>query len=75
MTIGQKIKQLRLEHGLKQQELADKLSVNVSCISHWEHDDNEPHLYALIGMADIFGIALDELCCREIRGRKENDKT
>jgi transcriptional regulator with XRE-family HTH domain len=72
MTIGQKIKQLRVKHGLTQQELADKICVNVSCISHWEHDDNEPHLYALIGMADIFGIALDELCCRRTKKGDSN---
>ena len=64
MTIGQKIKQLRLEHGLRQQQLADKIGVSVSSISYWENELSEPHLYALIGMADVFGVTLDELCCR-----------
>lgn len=63
MTIGQKIKQLRLEHGLTMRQLADKLCVGNSCINHWENEKNEPHLYALIGMAEIFGVTLDELCC------------
>ena len=65
MTIGQKIKELRLERGLRQQQLADKIGVSVSSISYWEHELSEPHLYALIGMANVFGITLDELCCRE----------
>jgi transcriptional regulator with XRE-family HTH domain len=65
MTIGQKIKQLRLEHGLSSQELADKLCVDRGSVRRWEIDSNEPHLYALIGMADVFGVTLDELCCRE----------
>ena len=65
MTIGQKIKELRLKHGLRQQQLADKIGVSVSSISYWEHELSEPHLYALIGMANVFGITLDELCCRE----------
>ncbi len=64
MTIGQKIKKLRLKHGLRQQQLADKIGVSVSSISYWEHELSEPHLYALIGMANIFNVTLDELCCR-----------
>ena len=71
MTIGQKIKQLRLKHGLRQQQLADKIGVSVSSISYWEHELSEPHLYALIGMADIFGVTLDELCCYTPKERKE----
>jgi putative transcriptional regulator len=70
MTIGAKIKQLRLEHGLSKQQLADKLCVEMRSISRWEKDSNEPHLYALIGMADIFGVTLDELCCYERKERK-----
>ena len=65
MTIGQKIKQLRLEHGLSPQELADKICVVRGAIYRWEKEYNEPHLYALIGMADVFNVTLDELCCRE----------
>jgi transcriptional regulator with XRE-family HTH domain len=65
MTIGQKIKQLRLEHGLSTSQLAEMLWVDRGTVRRWEIDSNEPHLYALIGMADLFGVTLDELCCRE----------
>lgn len=65
MTIGQKIKQLRLKHDLTQAQLANMLHVARGSISGWEHDLSEPHLYALIGMANVFGVTLDELCCRE----------
>ncbi len=67
MTIGQKIKQLRKAHRFTQRKLADKLSVNHALISKWEHDKNEPHLYSLIGMADLFDVTLDELCCYQKR--------
>ena len=69
MTIGQKIKQLRRAHRLTQFKLADKLGVNRNLISLWEHDLNEPHLYSLMGMADLFGVTLDELCCYQKRER------
>ena len=63
MTIGQKIKELRLERGLNKMQLANRLCVDRGSVSNWEKDNNEPRLYALIGMADIFGVTLDELCC------------
>lgn len=71
MTIGQKIKKLRLEHKLKKTQLADILLVNRTSVGNWENDLTEPHLYALIGMADIFGVTLDELCCYTPKERKE----
>lgn len=71
MTIGKKIKNLRIEHKLKKTQLADILLVNRTSIDNWENDLTEPHLYALIGMADIFGVTLDELCCHTPKERKE----
>jgi transcriptional regulator with XRE-family HTH domain len=67
MTIGQKIKQLRRAHRLTQEKLADILGVDRSLIYRWERDVNEPHLYSLMGMADLFGVSLDELCCYQKR--------
>ena len=69
MTVGQNIKQLRKAHRLTQRELSDKIGVNHALISKWEHDENEPHLYSLMGMADLFGVSLDELCCYQKRER------
>lgn len=64
MTIGKKIKKLRKESGYKQKELAEKLGVAVNSISHWETDTFEPSILNCISLADIFGVTLDELCCR-----------
>lgn len=36
--IGNFLKELRLEHGLTQQDLADILNVNNRTISRWEND-------------------------------------
>jgi transcriptional regulator with XRE-family HTH domain len=73
MTVGQKIKQLREEHGLNRHGLSKKLGVTPPIISRWERDINEPHLYSLMGMADLFGVTLDELCCYTPRERKDNE--
>jgi transcriptional regulator with XRE-family HTH domain len=71
MTVGKRIKQLRRERGLNQRELANKIGVTHPIISRWERDENEPHLYSLMGMADLFGVTLDELCCYTPRERKD----
>lgn len=70
MTIGKKIKKLRVAHGLTQQQLADKIGVSVGSISYWENELSEPHLYALISMADTFNVSLDALCCRVTKKRR-----
>jgi transcriptional regulator with XRE-family HTH domain len=64
MTIGQKIKQLRLEHGLTQKQLGDAIGMADNTVHYWEQGDSDPHLYALIALADYFDLTLDELCGR-----------
>ena len=41
-TLGQRIRKRRLEHGLKQVELAALLGVNRGTIVNWEKDRNKP---------------------------------
>ncbi len=40
--MGAKIRKYRLENGLKQIELADKLGVTEATIGNWELDRNKP---------------------------------
>ena len=42
MTLGQKIKKLRIEKNLTQKDLADRLYVTFQTVSKWENDENEP---------------------------------
>lgn len=61
MTLGQKINQLRLEHNLSQNDLADMLNVSRQSISKWETDGSVPDLDNLIKLSQIFHVTLDEL--------------
>ena len=61
MTLGQTIHRLRLEHGLSQADLADRLEVSWQSISKWETDSSVPELDKLIALSRIFGVTLDEL--------------
>ena len=44
MTIGQKIKKLRLEKKLTQKDVVDQLRVTFQTVSKWEKDENEPDI-------------------------------
>ncbi len=68
MTIGEKIKELRWEHDLTQEELAEEISVHKNLIGYWETGRNEPSTFNCILLADVFDVTLDELCCRYERG-------
>jgi transcriptional regulator with XRE-family HTH domain len=51
-TVGQRIKRLRLELGMKQRELAKKAGVkDPASISQWENDVYIPEASSLIGLA------------------------
>ena len=67
MTIGEKIKELREEKGWIQKKLAETLGVTVNVVSLWETGRNEPTIFNCILLADVFGVTLDELCCREVQ--------
>ncbi|WP_061342948.1 helix-turn-helix domain-containing protein [Clostridium botulinum] len=64
MTFGDRLKELREDHGLRQTELADKLNLSRNAISAYETNTNEPNLDILVKFADIFNVSLDYLLCR-----------
>lgn len=73
MTIGKKIKELRKEKGWTQIDLAIELDVYQDYISFWEKGARHPSLIYAIALADVFGVTLDELCCREVKKNGQDD--
>lgn len=59
--IGQRIKKLRIEHKMTQQQLADKLGVSKNHISKIEPGMKVPSLDLFIVISDVFGVSLDYL--------------
>lgn len=64
MTIGEKIQQLRIEHGLTQLSLAEILNVSRQTISKWELGQSVPELDKIVRMSEIFDVSCDELLLR-----------
>lgn len=60
------LKNLRLEKGIGQVELAKSIGVSKGVISLWENGLREPHMTALIKLADFFNITIDFLVGREL---------
>lgn len=65
--ISKNIKRLRQEKGLTQDELAEKLHVTRQAVSNWENDKNHPDIELLMGMADLFGVDINELLYRPVQ--------
>lgn len=61
MNLSGKIKKLRAENNLTQEQLAEKLQVSRSTISSWETGRSYPDLEMVIGICDCFNVSLDFL--------------
>ncbi len=57
----EKLKELRLEKGIGQVELAKELNVSKGIISLWENGLREPKLSNLVALAKFFGVSIDYL--------------
>ncbi|MBO4422860.1 MAG: helix-turn-helix transcriptional regulator [Clostridia bacterium] len=61
MSIGAKIKQLRLSKKLTQEELAANLGITSKAVSQWECDRTSPDVSQIPALCNLFQISADEL--------------
>ena len=71
MTLGARLQELRLRHGMSQDALADKLGVSRQAVSKWERDEATPDLDKIIKLSELYGISLDAL----LKGESQPAKT
>ncbi len=70
-TFAQRIKELRKEGKLKQQQLADQFSVKLRTYQGYEYGESYPEVAKLIAIADYFDVSLDYLVGRsDVRERR-----
>ncbi len=70
---GALIKQLRINSGLTQKQLADNLCVSDKAVSKWECGNGCPDVSLLSELADIFGTDVQTLLSGEIN-KNESEK-
>ncbi len=61
MNLGERLKNLRKERNLSQEQLAEKLNVSRQAVSKWESNKTCPDIDNLILLRNIFNITLDDL--------------
>ncbi|MCL2508988.1 MAG: helix-turn-helix domain-containing protein [Oscillospiraceae bacterium] len=71
MFIAKNLKRLRLEKGLTQEELAQRVGVTGQAVSKWERDECYPDITLLPGLANIFGVTVDGLLGMEAINDRE----
>ena len=61
MEIPERLKEIRQNAGLTQEEVAEKIMVSRVTVSHWENGKSLPDIVSLISLSDLYSISLDEL--------------
>ena len=60
-TFGDRIRRLREERKLKQDQVAKMLCINRKAISHYENNLREPSFEMLVKMAELYHVSTDYL--------------
>lgn len=61
MRFAQRLKELRLEKGMTQQQIASLLNIKQQSYTRYEYGTGEPSLQTLIKLAEIFEVSTDYL--------------
>ena len=61
IKLADRLVELRKEHKLSQEALAEKLGLSRQSISKWERAEASPDTDNLIALAEVYGITLDQL--------------
>lgn len=72
-TLSKNIRFLRHECGLSQDDIADMLGYrSFTTVQKWESGDSEPNVRTLEGLADIFGVTLNDLISHDFADPENN---
>ena len=65
MSVGNRIQELRINNGLTQEQLAEKLAVSRQSVSKWEMNQSLPEIDKVILMSRLFSVGTDEILLEE----------
>ncbi|MBR3714825.1 MAG: helix-turn-helix transcriptional regulator [Clostridia bacterium] len=61
MTLGQRIKEIRMEYSLSQEEFAEKLGTTRQTVSRWELDQTYPEIEKIVLISKLFSVTTDSI--------------
>ena len=70
----QTIRQWRIEYGLTQRQLAERLGVTHITIGNWENGRNAPSAHQLIALGSVFGIPVEQINFDRDTARSERER-
>ena len=70
MTFAEKLKSIRKQAGMSQEQLAEKLGVSRQAVTKWETDAGIPDIENMMAVSALFDISIDELLSNE-KGTKK----
>ena len=74
MSLSDKLRNLRINMGIGQLDVADELGVSRSCYSNYEQGRREPTIDILKEICIIYDITLDELLDFDVKKERKNHK-
>jgi transcriptional regulator with XRE-family HTH domain len=60
-NLPETLKELRKQHNLKQDDVADKINVSRQAVSKWERGEATPDIFNLQALSNIYNISLDKI--------------
>lgn len=73
MTFAEKLKSIRKQSGLSQEQLAEKLGVSRQAVTKWETDAGIPDIENIMAISALFDISIDDLLSNKRNGKKPTD--
>ena len=73
MTFAEKLKSIRKQAGMSQEQLAEKLGVSRQAVTKWETDAGIPDIENMMAISALFDISIDELLSNEKGAKKPAD--
>lgn len=74
MEIDKKLKEARVNSGLTQEQVAEKIMVSRQTISNWENGKSLPDIVSVMNMSDLYQISLDELLKGDQKMKEKMEK-
>lgn len=73
MTLAEKLKSIRKQAGMSQEQLAEKLGVSRQAVTKWETDAGIPDIENVMAISALFDISMDELLSNKKGAKKPTD--
>ncbi|MBD5103912.1 MAG: helix-turn-helix transcriptional regulator [Ruminococcaceae bacterium] len=73
MTFAEKLKGIRKQSGMSQEQLAEKIGVSRQAVTKWETSTGIPDIENIMSISDVFGISIDELLSNEKISKEGTD--